>query len=370
MSVPLARRNLVHERGKLALSVAGVAASLALILLLLGFRAGLYATITAFVENVGADIIVAQDGVQGIFASDSAVPLDIHDDVATAANAREAGHILVADIIFTWGETKTPVMLIGYDPATSFGNPWNVGAGRTVQQNDEILLDTWLAQRAGIALGDEILLLGRTLRVVGLTRETTSWMSPFIFTSLDTAAAALGLSEGVSYHLLQLAPGADAALVAAAIERSVPGVDALTPDDMAAADRRVLATIMDTPLQVMIFIGVVIGIAVMGLTAYTAVTERRREYGTLKAVGASSRQLGWLVMGETFYRAVLGFVLGVLGAYLAAALIMAVWPQFTIVIRPATVLTAAALGLIMTLTSAWLPIHRLRGIDPLVVFKE
>ncbi|HUM67463.1 MAG TPA: ABC transporter permease, partial [Chloroflexota bacterium] len=93
MSVPLTRRNLFHEKGKLALSVAGVAAALALILLLLGFREGLYATLAAFVNNVGADLIVAQSGTQGMFTSDSVVPLGLHDQAATAVNAAEAGHI-------------------------------------------------------------------------------------------------------------------------------------------------------------------------------------------------------------------------------------------------------------------------------------
>ena len=132
MSVPLARRNLLYEKDRLALSVAGIAAALALILLLLGFRAGLYATLTALVDNLGADLIIAQSGVQGLFASDSTIPLRLHDELVQAAGAVEAGHILVADIIFTAGDTKTPVLLVGYDPDTPFGAPWNIGAGRAL----------------------------------------------------------------------------------------------------------------------------------------------------------------------------------------------------------------------------------------------
>jgi len=370
VTVPLARRNLLHEKGRLLLSVAGIASALALILLLLGFREGLYVTLTAFVDNVGADLIVAQSGVQGMFASDSAVPLSLHDDAVAAAGAEEAGHIVVADIIFTAGETKTPVLLVGYEPDTPFGAPWEISAGRAVAGDDEILLDTWLAQRAGIAVGDEIDVLGRPFDVVGLTRETASWMSPYIFVSLDAATAALGLNNVVSYHLLRLPPEAGVEEALDAVEEAVAGVDALTPHDMAAADRRVLATVMDTPLKVMLFIGVVIGAAVMGLTAYTAVVDRRREYGALKAVGASGRCLTWLIMRETTYRSVLGFLLGVGLATLLAELIMAIWPQFTIVIRPKTVVQAGGLALLMTLAAAWIPVRRLQDVDPVLVFKE
>ncbi len=369
MSVPLARRNLFHEKGKLALSVAGVAAAITLILLLMGFRTGLYATLTAFIDNIGADIIVAQSGVQGMFSSNSAIALDVHDEIAAVAQATEAGHIIVADIIFTRDETKTPVLLVGYDPETTFGTPWNIGQGRGVAADDEILLDTWLAKRAGAEVGDSVSVLGQTFKVVGLTRETSSWMSPYIFVSLNAAESALGLNNLVSYHLLRLADGADASTSMLAVENEVAGIDAMYPDEMADADRRVLATIMDAPLNVILFIGVVIGMAVMGLTAYTAVADQMREYGVLKAVGASGRRLAWQVIVETLYRAILGYILGVGLAFAAAAVIMARWPQFNIVIQSDIIIKTGLLALIMTILSALLPIRRLNQIDPVMVFK-
>ncbi|MCL4264916.1 MAG: ABC transporter permease [Anaerolineae bacterium] len=376
MGIFLARRNLLHEKGKLALSVAGVAAALALILLLLGFREGLYVTLTAFVDNMGADLIVAQSGTQGMFTSDSVVPLWLHDQAVTAVNATGAGHIIIAGIILTRNQTKTPVLLVGYDPATTFGTPWNIGQGRGLDggaastANNEILLDTWLAQRNGIAVGDTLDVLGQTFTVVGLTRETASWMSPYVFISLDAAASILGLNNMVSYHLLRLPAGVNPTVAVATIEREVPGIAALTPTDMAAADQRVLATVMATPLNVMIFIGTVIGVAVMGLTAYTAVTDQMREYGVLKAVGASGGRLAWLVTVETLCRAVAGFVCGVGLGYVTAALIMTIWPQFNIVIRPGTIVQAGVLTMVMTALAALLPIRRLSQIDPLLVFKQ
>ena len=127
------------------------------------------------------------------------------------------------------------------------------------------------------------------------------------------------------------------AAAAEAIEAQVAGVEALTPAEMAAADREILAAVMDTPLNVMLFLSVVIGVAVMGLTAYTAIVDRMREYGVLKAIGAGGGRLARLVVLETLYRAVLGFVLGIGLSYLTADPIMRLWPQFAIVIRPAGV---------------------------------
>jgi len=370
MSVPLTTRNLLHEKGKLALSVAGVAASIALILLLLGFREGLYATLTAYVDNLDSDLIIAQSGVEGLFSSDSTLPLDIHDKAVQASGAVEAGHILLADVIFTVGETKTPVLLVGYDPASPFGSPWKLGGGRLLAADDEILIDSWLAGRAGIGLGDKVALLGRTFSVVGLTRETASWMSPYIFITLDAAGAVLGASGTVSYHFLRLPDGSDVEKIRAAIEKDLEGVEVLTPDEIARADRRVLATVMDTPINVMLAIGVVIGIAVIGLTAYTAIADRKREYGVLKAIGGSDSRLALQAVRETFARGVLGYVVGVGFSYLAAALIMARWPQFNILIRAASLVQTGGLSIVMILAAGLLPVRQLAQIDPLIVFKE
>ena len=370
MAVPIIRRKLLYEKGKLAISVAGVASALALILLFLGFRAGLYATLTAFVDNIGADLILAQGGVQGMFSSNSAVALDLHERAASVADATEAGHILMADIIFTQDETKTPILLVGYDPVTTFGNPWKIGSGRTVIENNEVVMDTWLAQRAGLIVGDPVYILGQQFTLVGLSRETASWMSPYIFVSLDAAEEILGLSGIVSYHLLRLPEGANPDAAALAVEAELPGVDALLPDDIAEADRRIIANMMDSPINVMLGIGFVIGLAVMGLTSYTAVTDSKRDYGVLKALGAGGNRLVRFVIVDTIYRAALGYILGIILAYLAANFIMANWPQFNILIEGQVVALAGLLTLLMSILSALLPIQRMSQIDPMMVFKS
>jgi hypothetical protein len=79
-----------------------------------------------------ADLVAAQSRVKGLFSSNSAVPLDVHDEVA-AAIASEAGHIITADVILVRDDTKTPVLLVGYDSDTAFGGPWKIGDGQPVE---------------------------------------------------------------------------------------------------------------------------------------------------------------------------------------------------------------------------------------------
>lgn len=368
MSVLLARRNLWHERGKLTLSMLGVAASLTLIVLLLGFRSGMVAALRAYMDNMDADLIVTQSGAQGTFAN-SAIPAAIHDTLAATSDAVEVEHALVADIIFTYGDAKMPAVLVGYNLETGIGGPWRLNAGRNVQGDDEIVLDTWLAQRAGLAVGDPVDVLGRTFQVVGLSRGTSSWLGAYLFVTRRAAEDLLRLPGTASFYLLRLPVGADAAAVARAIEEQVSGVETMTPAERAATSWRILGSVLNTPINLMLAIGIVTGVAVMGLTAYTAVIDRMREYGVLKAVGADASWLLRLVVAETAYRAGLGFGVGSALSYLTAELIVAVFPQFTIVIRPETLALVGLATLGMALAAALLPVRRIAAIDPAIVFK-
>jgi putative ABC transport system permease protein len=368
MSVPLARRNLWHERGKSILSVLGVAASLTLIILLLGFRHGMFAAMAAYIDNMDADLIVTQSGAQGRFAA-STIPAAIHKPLSLSSGAVETEHALVTDIIFTYDGVKTPAVLVGFNLETGTGGPWSLSEGRNVQSDGEIVLDTWLARRAGLSVGDAVDVLGRTYRVTGLSRGTSSWLGAYLFISRPEAEDVLQLPGGASFYLLRLPSGADVDAVKEIIEQQVSGIEVMTPGERAALDWRLLGAVLNTPINLMIVIGVVTGTAVMGLTAYAAIVDRMREYGVLKAVGANGSWLRRLVITETLYRAVLGFVLGGGLSYPTAELIMFLFPQFTITILPETVAFTGLLAVAMTVLAVLLPIRQIILIDPAVVFK-
>jgi putative ABC transport system permease protein len=369
MSARLAWKNVFHQKGRLTLSVLSIGASLAMILLLMGFREGLYSALTAYVDNLDVDLIATQSGNEGVVSANSVLPSGIHNELEELADAQEAGHIVVAGVIFTIGDDKSPIVLVGYEPGSGLGDPWNLGAGRYLEQDDEILLDTWLAERSGIVIEDTVELLGREFVVVGLTKGTASWMAPYAFVTLPAAQEALGLVDSVSYHLLRLNDRANLDKAKDAIETRFPNVKAIEPSQIADTDRRAIAAVMDRPINVLLFVAVIIGVAVMALTSYTSIMDRLREYGLLKAVGARPLRLNVVVVQESLLTSSLGLFSGVALAYLSAALIMANWPQFNVTILPESVWKIAVLGLIMTLVAAILPIRRLDGIDVLDVFK-
>lgn len=369
MTVPLAKKHLWHEKNKLVLHLAGIAATVALIILLFGLREGMYTSVTAYIRNTDVDLVIVQSGNRDLMTASSVLPAADHDAIERITGA-ETVHVLMGDIIFSHAKHKTPVLLVGYNLDTGIGGPWNIAEGGAITQNSEILLDIWLAQRSGIEVGDEVVLLGQPLRVTGLTRETSSWMSPFIFVSQADAERLLQLPGTASFYLLRLNDDASLDSTRSEIEDTFEGVEVLTPTEVAQADRKILATVFETPLRIILSIGFGIGILVIGLIIHIGIRERMQEYGVLKAVGANGTWMRRLVLRETLYKVALGFVVGTGLAYLVGQLIMLFLPQFTLVIHPEVIGIVAAATFLMAMLTTVLPLRAVLKLDPNTVFNQ
>ena len=79
-------------------------------------------------------------------------------------------------------------------------------------------------------------------------------------------------------------------------------------------------------IGVVIGLGVLVGFLVVFLSMYTAVLERTREIGVLKALGASPGLIMNILLRETVILALAGSVLGIIAAYGTRALIAALIP--------------------------------------------
>ena len=119
------------------------------------------------------------------------------------------------------------------------------------------------------------------------------------------------------------------------------------------------------------FIAVVIALLGIVNTLLTSVLERQRELATLRAIGASKRQIGMLVLWESSYLGLLGAALGVVGGVLLSVLLVEVinkqsfgWTiQLTL---PATMLVEAVLLAFATAVVAGLLPARWAARQPVV----
>ena len=120
--------------------------------------------------------------------------------------------------------------------------------------------------------------------------------------------------------LVKTAPGAAAADVARAIEAQVSDVDAVTTDEWRVAQECywMFGTGAGITVLIAAALGLLVGIVVVAQTIYAATVDHIREYGTLKAMGATNAYLLRVIVTQAIISALIGGVLGI-GIGLTAA---------------------------------------------------
>ena len=364
----LARRNLFQDKTRLALSVGGVALAVMLILLLNGFLAGMNQQITSYLDYSPGPIIIAQEGVRNLLGATSLLPQNATAEAEAVDGVAKVIPVLSQFVILDLHEKKQPAYLIGYDPDRG-GGPWEIISGREPQTDHEMVFDRVLAERHALHIGDIFEVMGQDFTIVGLSEGTTSWMTSFFFIRKLAAEKLLRAPGAVSFLLIEPEMGVNSKDVQSRLD-DLPGVNALTKDEMAANDLKLFAKVFSAPLKLMVGIAFLVGTMVVGLVIYTATVERQREYGVLKAIGASNRILYRVVAIQALVAALAGVLAGMLLAYVAATGIMAVRPQFLITLDPRDIIRAFAAGLGMALVAALFPARVVAGLAPAEVFRK
>lgn len=364
----LARRNLLREKTRFALSVTGVALAEMLVLLLGGFLSGIDRQISAYLEQAPGSVVVAQAGVRDLLLGTSLLPPGTGEAVDATEGVEQAVPILSQFVILDLHGAKQPAYLVGYDPGTG-GGPARLAEGREPRADDEAVLDRALAQRHELVLGDRFELTGSRYTIVGLSEGTTSWMTGFLFIR-RSAAEALFRSAGATSFLLVVPSEGVAAETVRDRLAGLPGVEVLLKRDMIANDVAFFGRVFDPPVQLMAAIAFLIGTLVVGLVIYTATVERQREYGVLKAIGTRNRTLYRVVATQALIAAGIGSTAGVALAFGAAGLIMRLRPQFLIAFEPPAIAAALGAGLVMALLAALFPARLIAGLAPADAFRR
>lgn len=364
----LARRNLFRDGTRFLLSVAGVAVSIALILLLAGYRSGVYRQASAYLDNTPGSVVVAERGIRDFLGTSSALPSGTEAAVKGSAGVARAIPVVSQFVIFERHGRKDGFFLIGYDPTVG-GGPWQLVEGRAPVVDDEIVIDRTTARQHEIELGDEIRLLDRDAIIVGFSDETTFWAGSIAFARITTLESLLRTPGLRSFLLVTPEPGTSAETLRDQLAGTGTGTEVLLKRDLVANDRKLMARVYDAPIGLMVAIAFIVGVLVVGLVIYTATIERRREYGTVKAIGARNRILYQVVATQALIAAAVGAVAGVGLAYGGGAALMAWRPQFLVDIEPAAVAAVLASSLLMALLAALMPAWTMARLEPAEVFR-
>jgi putative ABC transport system permease protein len=336
--------------------------------------------------RLGADMLIIPEGtLTNITAAlltaeptDLTLDTSIVDRLAGLKGVRRtAPQLIFRTDLSGYGGRDESVDMIAFDPARDITvQPWlEQRLDRPMRQGDVIV-----GGRRAEAIGAQLLLFGKPLIVYGrLGKTAVGTHERGLFVSFETmdglretirqvcGAKAPLEPDKISGVLIELAPGATTRQMRFAILANVPGVKIVGGETMLTSIRQGLTALLDGVLA-LIVIMFASSAAMVSVLFSAIITERRRELGLLRAIGARRAQIIGMLLTEaamaTAVGGVLGCALGVLLMrsyqhslvyYLQNLGIPFVWldPAATGFIAIACILLAAVIGAIGALVPAW-----------------
>ena len=362
-TVPVARRNLVRQRVRLALSVGGIGLALLMILALDGVYASILQRVTAYPDHQGAPLIASQRGVSTMHMSSSTIPKRTVERLAADPRVEQAAPILYTTLLLG-DEEQAVSYIIGFRDR---GGPWDMAEGRGDPAGAEIVLDERTAERLGLQLGSTVKALGFDLRVVGLADGKASAITGISFVDYDAFAQAARTRGAASYVLVW--PKGDKDDAAAALAADY-GLTVQTREQFSAKERQVIEDMSTGLIRGMLVIGIVVGLAVAALSMYTATLARLNEYAVLKAIGMRNRTLYGLVSRQSLLSVAGGLALALALVTAMVVFVPLLSPSVELVVGAGAVLRAAGAAALIALVAAFIPARRVAHLDPATVYRR
>jgi putative ABC transport system permease protein len=176
--------------------------------------------------------------------------------------------------------------------------------------------------------------------------------------------------DKVSYLLVKLAPGADAATVRKALQSRLSKVEVLTPDQFRGRSRNfwLFGTGAGAALFAGALLGAIVGTVIIAQTLYSSTKDHLNEFATLRAIGSSNLYINKIIISQAVLSAVIGFALAAgIGLAVVAATARTALP---IVMTPELTAGLFLLTVLMCVTSSIAAVAQVVRIDPARVFRQ
>ena len=350
--------NILYRPVRTALSALAVAMEVAMVMLFVGLAHGLVNDSARRQEGVGADVMVQPSGSSFLLAITNApMPLKI------GGRLEEIPHVLAVAPTLILFNTGALSMVYGID-MNSFNRVsggFAYHAGGPFSKPNDLLVDDLYAKSNHVKVGQTVTLLNRQFSVCGIVEHGKGAR---LFIPLQTAEDLLQVQDKATIFWVKCTEPAYTGNVVDAIRQLLPNCK-VTP----VKEWMSLMTSNNLPglnvfTTVIIIIAVGIGFLVIFLSMYTTITERTREIGILKSLGASKGYIIAVILREASLLSAVGILAGYAVAVIIRKIILANFPTLVIELTVLWAVYAAALAIAGSLLGSFYPAMRAAQLDP------
>jgi putative ABC transport system permease protein len=337
--------NLKHRPVRTLLSVFAIGVEVTLILTLVGLSRGVLNDMASRSQGTGADILIRPPDSAGITLS-----LTMREKIVDVVRAKP--HVAIATATYVkYIDSFNSITGIHLGDFNAMSGGLKVIKGQLFKDPDDIVVDEIFARQKHLQPGSSYE-FGHTWRVSGIVEQGKLSRMFADIGALQEDFSAHGLVSGI---YVKLDDPANINAVKEDLQQELPTYKVDSIEDFVSLFSTNSVPYIKEFTNVVIGVAVLIGFLVVCLSMYTAVLERTREIGILKALGASPVYIVGILMRETVVLALTGTIVGILMTYGTRALMRIFAPQMPQEIVPDYYLKVTAIAMTGAIVGALYP---------------
>ncbi len=387
-TTPLAWKNLTASKKQMALACGGIGFAVVLMFVQTGFRNALLDSPAQIVELFHADLFLLSRA-RNTLGSEERLDRSLLDRAAAVDQVKSVHPLYVERMLarVRVDENRSrAIRVIGIpDAAGIIADPYTTAQLNRLQRPRTALVDRRSKSFYGFELDDPqrlaeqvVELAGQRIELVGLTQIGTDFAhdGTLVVRSDEIARYFPARNprgnplDRVDLGLVQLAPGADVRMVQRVLSELAPeSIDVFTKAELIGREKRFWG--QATPIGMIFMVGTVMGWIVGTIICYqilhTEISYHLPEFATLKAMGYSNAYFMRVVLAQSLYLTLLGFVPGLLIAWGLFAGLSEMTGLVMLLTLP-RILLVLVLTAVMCLISGLIAVRRLWAADPASLF--
>ncbi|MDY6940442.1 MAG: FtsX-like permease family protein [Cyanobacteriota bacterium] len=411
----IARKNLLEDIPRFLVAQAGIMFAVSLVTIQTGLLSGFTRSTVLLIEDSDADIWVASDKMVHFDLTDPLL-YDLVDRAEEVEGVARAEALKIGGA--RWrpdGGQNSPLKLMGFEPGGRLFRPGTLVEGNLedLEEPYAVMVDrSRLPSLEAVGVGERAQVDALPATIVALTEGSQSIVaSTYLFASLETinTYASAGFSsrlncrvnpagdfdcttlyeradpgaedsavpptqplsqtDPITYVLVGAEPGTDLEALKQRLDSALPATKAYTKLELAQLTRHYwqVRTGLGFVLGLGAVVGIVVGTIVVAQILYSSVSDRIKEFGTLKAMGASDGVLYGVIVEQALWMAILGYIPGMI-----LCLGLRIWVAnkgIILLITPISAAGVLGITVAMCVGSAFFAIQKVTRIDPAMVFK-
>ncbi|MDD1733036.1 MAG: ABC transporter permease [Methanothrix sp.] len=330
----LAAKNLTRRRGRTGLTVIGVAIAISVLFSLLALNSGYEKELNKEVNSMGVHILAVPKGcpyeAASLIIHGGVIPKYLSasdlDNVTRIPDVELATPMLMHQFLKKDDKTgkTTPHIIYGIKMEDMLQlKPWWKVEGRFFEDNESrvMLVGKDLAEKENLTVGQRLPVgpAKENFTIVGILERTGDQDDQFHFFPLEEAQRVFGKEGKITTIAVKVRDLNRISVVSEEMEK--------VPDIQVVTMTQIMGTIMNLAGSAKSLLLTVIAIALIisafGIinTLLMSVNERVREFGMMKAIGASGSDIGKMVLMETVFITISGGIIGTVAALVGSSLI-------------------------------------------------